>query len=364
MLMIAEAAKGSGWTVAVAFERLPDTAALAQQVRDDLDAQYIDVSLGDEPQRRVRHQIVVTTRLIRRVQPDAALIVLPWPDRGLGCIIAAGLMASPAVVLFTLAPWVVGTARWGPLLRWAQRRQQRWVAVSNQNRRALATTFAVPETSIKTIYNGLPRRACPSQPERAEARAKLAAEQDLPSAARVLVTVGRLADEKGYRDLLEAVPRVLAAHPEAYFIWLGEGELRDQLERSILERGLRRNIRLLGQRQDVAAILRAGDLFVLPSHLEGLPFALLEAMQAGVPIVTSDAGGNCEVIRHGIDGLVHAAGNTRELGREIGWALDHPTQMHDMASSAYARLSSFSRDEMLRQSLDTLKDLRPARRRA
>ncbi len=103
------------------------------------------------------------------------------------------------------------------------------------------------------------------------------------------------------------------------------------------------------------------DLFVLPSRFEGLPFALLEAMAQGLPLITSDAGGSSEVVRSGVDGLVYPEGDRTELSERLRWALRHPDEMASMGASARSRAAEFSEERMLRETLSAL-DALAARR--
>jgi glycosyltransferase involved in cell wall biosynthesis len=114
---------------------------------------------------------------------------------------------------------------------------------------------------------------------------------------------------------------------------------------------------MLGRRDDVPTLLRASDLFLLPSRFEGHPFALLEAMAHGLPAVSSDAGGAPEVMRPHVDGLLHARGQPADIAQQLIWALDHPNEMRAMASSATARVEAFSERRMLEETLSVLDEL-------
>ncbi len=113
---------------------------------------------------------------------------------------------------------------------------------------------------------------------------------------RVLLTVAKLADCKGHRYLLEAMPAVLAQHPEALCVLAGDGELRRELELLAEALGIAHRVRWLGFRRDVPDLIQAADVFVLPSHTEGLCSTLIEAMLAERPIVATNAGGIPEAL--------------------------------------------------------------------
>lgn len=126
--------------------------------------------------------------------------------------------------------------------------------------------------------------------ERAAARAALA----LPDDVLVAVCVGRLGPQKGQDTALAAWPAVRAALPGARLLLVGEGPARDELERAAGE-----GVELLGHRDDVASLMAAADLALLPSRWEGLALALLEAMARGLPVVATDVGGARSTLLHG-----------------------------------------------------------------
>ena len=108
---------------------------------------------------------------------------------------------------------------------------------------------------------------------------------------RVLIgSVGRLVDAKNYRRLLQAFPSVLADFPEAHLVLVGDGENRYRLEQEAVAQGIKDQVTFMGEcpRDDVYALLHRFDLFVMPSLWEGFCNAVVEAMAAGLPIISSD----------------------------------------------------------------------------
>jgi len=139
------------------------------------------------------------------------------------------------------------------------------------------------------------------------------AEQDV-----VAVYVGRVEEAKGMGDLLEALPELLESHPRLRLVLLGDGPYRAPL----LEAGerVRAGSVLAPGRvasSDVPGYLQAADLFVFPSHSEGLPQAVLEAMNCGLPVVATDVGGTSEAVKEGETGLLVPAQDPRRLGEAI-----------------------------------------------
>lgn len=181
---------------------------------------------------------------------------------------------------------------------------------------------------ISVVQNGVPevRRA---QRSRAATRSALGVDARAP----VALTVARFTPQKAYDVLLEAAQTVLARAPEMVFLWVGDGVLKPFFEAQVREAGLERSVRLLGSRDDVAELMAAADVFVLPSRFEGLPLALLEAMQAGLPVVATRAPGTEEVFDHD-----EAAELVKPEDAEgLGWAILRVTRDPDLADELIDR---------------------------
>lgn len=165
----------------------------------------------------------------------------------------------------------------------------------------------------------------------------------IPSDALVVGNVGRLLERKGQFDLLAAWPDVEAAIPNAHCLLVGDGDARDALEGRIDDLGCRDSVHLAGTRNDVPALLDLMDVFAFPSHHEGLPGALLEAMAAGLPIVASAIPGNEELVTHGENGLLVPPADPDALGdaiRTLATDAERARALADQAQTdAYERYS-------------------------
>jgi glycosyltransferase involved in cell wall biosynthesis len=101
----------------------------------------------------------------------------------------------------------------------------------------------------------------------------------------------------------------------------------------------------------VAGYLAAADLFVFPTEYEGQPFSLMEAMAAGLPVVSSDASGIAEILEHRREGLLHRAGDADDLLAQLLVALGDMDGMGRMAAEARARMARYTRQDMLSDTL-------------
>ncbi len=143
------------------------------------------------------------------------------------------------------------------------------------------------------------------------------------SAPKRIITVANFAPFKGHRVLIEAM-RQLASTCDLQCLLVGEGPERRRLEAKTRAAGLSNRIRFLGWRQDVPALLRTSDLFVLPSLWEPFGIAMLEAMSLNIPVVACSAGGIPEIITHGENGFLTPPGDAPALAAGIRYVLENP----------------------------------------
>jgi glycosyltransferase involved in cell wall biosynthesis len=149
----------------------------------------------------------------------------------------------------------------------------------------------IPAESLRIVHDG-------SDPQRIHAGDRRRGRQALgiDETTLLLLTVAGLRDEKGHRYLLNALPTIFDHYPQAVCALAGDGELADALRQQTSELGIVDRVRFLGYRDDTPDLLAACDLFVLPSHNEGLCTSLIDAMLAARPIVTTTAGGIMDLV--------------------------------------------------------------------
>jgi glycosyltransferase involved in cell wall biosynthesis len=169
------------------------------------------------------------------------------------------------------------------------------VVSNSEAGRELAIERGASTDSVSVIENGRDLSAY----REATAPPGFRSELGVPEDARLVGTVGRLIERKGGYDLLEAWPDVVAEHPDAHLLFVGDGPEREGLERTAERYGVADSVTFAGTRDDVPELLDTMDMFVFPSHFEGLPGALIEAMAAGLPIVATECTGNAELLSDG-----------------------------------------------------------------
>jgi glycosyltransferase involved in cell wall biosynthesis len=216
------------------------------------------------------------------------------------------------------------TGRQRMLLRQAARFAHQFVCVSNDSARYMVDQ-GVSAAKVQTIWNGIDLDRFAYQG---------------PIDAGPIVTVARLSPEKDIANLLRAVPHVAAALPNARFEIAGDGPLRADHERLAKDLNIADHVIFHGEVRDIPALLARASLFVLPSQSEGISLTLLEAMARGLPVVTTQVGGNPEVVEANITGLLVPAGDSSALGHAIGTILGDPARGRTMGLAGRRRVEN------------------------
>lgn len=182
----------------------------------------------------------------------------------------------------------------------------------------------VPPERLHVIYHGIDAAAFARGADHArpQVRRQYGVADDEP----VVAVFGRLEPVKGHADLLEAARHMLQVRPDLHFWIVGEGSLAQALQQQAQALGIADAVRFLGYQRNVAPLMAASDLIVLPSHHESFGIVLIEAMALGKPIIASAAGGIPEVVRDGEQGLLVAPGQPQELSIRALALLSDPVQ--------------------------------------
>ena len=157
---------------------------------------------------------------------------------------------------------------------------------------------------------------------------------------KVMVFIGRMAGVKGAPLMIEALAALLPRHPDARLVMIGDGPERPALESQARERGVGAAVTFTGtQTQDqVAAHLAAADLLALPSFAEGVPVVLMEAMAAGLPVVSTRIAGIGELVEDGVSGWLVPPGDLDSLVGRLDQLLSDPDLRNRMGQAGRARV--------------------------
>jgi glycosyltransferase involved in cell wall biosynthesis len=180
----------------------------------------------------------------------------------------------------------------------------------------------------------------------------------------VALTIANLRANKAYPDLLHAAKQVIESNPQIDFLAVGQGPLEAELAALRDGLGLGTRFRFLGHQPDAYRLLAGADVFVLASHVEGLPVAAMEAMAAGLPIVATGVGGLADAVRDGVDGRLVPPARPDRLASAIREVLDDPQRRRAMGRASAERAELFDIDRAVEQHEQLYTSLATPQRRA
>ncbi len=227
--------------------------------------------------------------------------------------------------------------------RWLHRHMTAIIANSKRVATELVDEEGCDPKQVALIYNGIEAPLFRDPEALSAIRERL----EVSDAGFVACVIANLLPYKGHADLVRAIGQIKNRLPQPFFILCaGRDEgCEAQLKALAEELGVSRNIRFLGSRPDIPAILKASDVAILCSHEEGFSNAVIESMAAGLPSIVTDVGGNAEAIRDKVDGLVVPSRCPAALGQAILELASDPEQRSKMAASAAKRVTEhFSMD--------------------
>ncbi len=274
--------------------------------------------------------------------------------------IAAHLAGVPVVVTSEMAVDLWKTSAHLRIDRWLARWTDRIIG----NSQAVVDFYrdaGLPTEKLVRIYSGIgderPPEIAPSQ-----TRQSLGITPEAP----VILFAGRLAPQKGLKDLIDALDLLQHVQPGTVTLIAGDGPLRAALEgraRSfeLLQTG---RVRFLGHREDVPALLAAADMLVLPSLYEGLPNVVLEAMSQAKPVVATNAPGTNELVVDNETGLLVPMGQPKALAKALRDLVRDPERRQTLGAGGRAHLRpQFGLDTMIQEHVRLYEDLARAKGR-
>lgn len=238
------------------------------------------------------------------------------------------------------------------------RRLQAWsaaradcIVVPSEYLRSVVAQWGITPNRISVIYNAFDP---PYQTlSKDEARKKLGL------AGIVLISIGRLVPWKGFDALIKLVKKLQIDIPDIRLMIIGDGPERERLAQKIREHDLGKVIALAGNRshEDVVTALTAGDVFILNTGYEGFSHTLLEAMAMGIPICTTRAGGNEELVRDQENGIFFERDNIDQMRAAVMRIVQDHDFAHMLAERAREKAGSFSTQRMLGETVALLKSI-------
>lgn len=190
---------------------------------------------------------------------------------------------------------------------------------------------------FQVIYNGLPEIDLPS-------KETIRAQLGLEKTVVVIGNNARMSEQKNPMFFMEIAQKMIRQNANWHFVWAGDGQLMPLFQSFIKQNGLEENIHLLGERPDSETVVTAYDIFLTTSQYEGLPYAPIEAMRAGVPILATNVVGNSELVIEGKNGYLIDL----EWSKSVEEILYKAAKMDSQMIKADFR-QRFAIDQMLKQ---------------
>lgn len=296
----------------------------------------------DPVQMTNRYNLGIISRLKKIIKTKDVRIVHSQGGRADFFARTAARIAKVDIIISSIAMLVegydVGILR-KSLYVLMDRQTERWVdrfiILSEASRRTLIERHKIPPEKIVKIHNGIEiEEYHPDIKEVKNKKSELRRELGLKSDVPVIGAIGRLVWQKGFEYLIQAIPQVIQAFPEAKFLIVGEGPLRRGLEELSERLKIEDNTIFTGFRSDIKDILATIKLLAMPSLLEGLPLVLLEGMAMAKPIVATRIDGITEVLENGETGLLVPAKNPHELAEAIIEILKNKTKADLLGQNA------------------------------
>ena len=223
-------------------------------------------------------------------------------------------------------------------------------AVSESTRQFTIDKRYIPAKVVKTLYSGIPldsiRRVSPIWIE------QFRREHGRGLSDKLLGIVGRLESHKGHIDTFKALQRLLKERSDLHLWIIGNGCYEDTLRRWVNEHGLNDHIQFLGYLADVVSAIQCLDIQVFPSHMEGTPNTLYEAMAVGNVMVASTSDGQGEILEDGKTALLFTAGDHEAMARQMLRLLSDTALCDSLRRNALVR----SRDFDMKRTIETMEN--------
>lgn len=222
------------------------------------------------------------------------------------------------------------------LYRWASHLVSGFIAVSDKVEEAMVQTIGPIQDKVTVIRNAVDVKRYQKPIDKMQVRNQLR----LKANAYLIAVVATLKEQKGHRYLIDAMASIVPRYPDLHVLFIGDGDLREELQAQVKRLNLGDHIHFLGNRCDVPQLLAASDLFVLPSLWEGLSVALLEAMATGLPIVATEVSGTVQAMMPNETGILVPPGDSQRLAGAIEQLVSDRIRAQAMGAAARRRVEA------------------------
>jgi Glycosyltransferase len=170
----------------------------------------------------------------------------------------------------------------------------------------------------------------------------------IPEDAFVVGCIARLFEQKNPIEFLKIAKLICSQRHDVYFVWVGTGKMMDEAVKWCEDNSLINRVFFVGHQVNILAYLERFDVFLSTALYEGLPYTLIESMQAKCPVLASNVIGNNEVVKNGYNGYLYKLGDIEDAGMRLSLLLDNPTIIEKMKAASQARFNElFNINEMI-----------------
>jgi len=325
VMLLSLGLRARGWSVKI-VSLLPLSPISAELEASDIPISSLGMRAG-RPDPRAMHRLI---KELRGFEPDIVHCHMPQAN-----LLARAIrpLCSFPVLISTLHSLTMerlngSSGRFLELAhRWTDRHSDLTTVICAPAIKSYVERGAVPAGKIAVFYNGVNTKNFRADPL---VRERLRRELDLQGKFAWLA-VGRFERAKAYPNMIRAFAKAAGrGGQEVVLLICGRGSLEKEIRAEIRACGIEDRVKFLGVRRDIPDVLNAADGFVMSSYLEGLPMVLLQASSVGMPIVTTNAGGNAEVVIDGVNGLVVPPGDDDALARAMERVVSLPDAERSM----------------------------------
>jgi len=221
-----------------------------------------------------------------------------------------------------------------------------FIMVSRANERVARSLGITGGRRVALIRSGISLEEFSHRPE---LRGRIRRELSIPDGMKVVTQISCFKAQKSPVDFVKVAAKIAPLEPGAFFLMVGDGVLRPQVESAIARCGLKGRLRLLGWRRDIPEILHDTDVLLLTSLWEGLPRVLPQAMAVGVPAVVTRVDGSPEAVLDGVNGFVVEPRDVEGMAARVVQLLRDPELRRKMGEEGRKRVQEFDIDEMVRK---------------
>lgn len=279
--------------------------------------------------------LIALWRLVKLIREEKPEIIQANGSDTLKYALAARVLTGYRPVIYRnisiISTWMGNSQVKKKLYTWLFNKVDHVSSVGNESRDDFKRFFAYPDQKIAVIRRGIPLKAF----DREKARAMLATALHLPDDIRMVMHVGNFSKEKNHTFLLEVFTRILKNDDKIKLFLIGNGEEYQSVVKAIHALGLQDTVYLLGFRSDIENIVPAADVFVLCSHVEGVPGVILEAASYKVPSLAVNVGGVLEVVKNNETGILLENHDVEYFTNALLSLLADPDKRLQLGANAY-----------------------------